>query len=58
MNDINAARREKVATEARAEANKITLVRQAEAEAKALAVRESRESTRRSSMGYATRFKL
>src|SRR6516164_6653487 len=33
MNDINAARREKVATEARAEANKITLVRQAEAKA-------------------------
>jgi regulator of protease activity HflC (stomatin/prohibitin superfamily) len=33
MNDINAARREKVATEARAEANKITVVRQAEAKA-------------------------
>lgn len=29
MNDSNAARREKVATEARAETNKITLVRQA-----------------------------
>lgn len=38
MNDINAARREKVATEARAEANKITLVRQAEAEAEAKAL--------------------
>lgn len=35
MNDINEARREKVATEARAEANKITLVCQAEAEAEA-----------------------
>lgn len=39
MNDINAARREKVATEARAEAQKITLVRQAEAEAEAKALR-------------------
>jgi regulator of protease activity HflC (stomatin/prohibitin superfamily) len=38
MNDINAARREKVATEARAEANKITLVKQAEAEAEAKAL--------------------
>jgi regulator of protease activity HflC (stomatin/prohibitin superfamily) len=38
MNDINAARREKVATEARAEAQKITLVRQAEAEAEAKAL--------------------
>jgi regulator of protease activity HflC (stomatin/prohibitin superfamily) len=38
MNDINAARREKVATEARAEANKITLVRQAEAQAEAKAL--------------------
>lgn len=38
MNDINAARREKVATEARAEAHKITLVRQAEAEAEAKAL--------------------
>ena len=38
MNDINAARREKVATEARAEANKLTLVRQAEAEAEAKAL--------------------
>jgi len=38
MNDINAARREKVATEARAEASKITLVRQAEAEAEAKAL--------------------
>jgi regulator of protease activity HflC (stomatin/prohibitin superfamily) len=38
MNDINAARRQKVATEARAEANKITLVRQAEAEAEAKAL--------------------
>ncbi len=38
MNDINAARREKVATEARAEANKITLVCQAEAEAEAKAL--------------------
>jgi regulator of protease activity HflC (stomatin/prohibitin superfamily) len=38
MNDINAARREKVATEARAEANKIQLVKQAEAEAEAKAL--------------------
>jgi regulator of protease activity HflC (stomatin/prohibitin superfamily) len=38
MNDINAARREKIATEARAEAQKITLVRQAEAEAEAKAL--------------------
>jgi regulator of protease activity HflC (stomatin/prohibitin superfamily) len=38
MNDINAARREKVATEARAEANKISLVKQAEAEAEAKAL--------------------
>jgi len=38
MNDINEARREKVATEARAEANKITLVCQAEAEAEAKAL--------------------
>ncbi|PYT68126.1 MAG: SPFH domain-containing protein [Acidobacteria bacterium] len=38
MNDINAARREKVATEARAEAQKITLLRQTEAEAKAKAL--------------------
>lgn len=39
MNDINAARREKVATEARAEATKITMIAtaQAQAEAKALA---------------------
>jgi len=36
--DINEARREKVATEARAEANKITLVCQAEAEAEAKAL--------------------
>lgn len=38
MNDINAARREKVATEARAEANKITIVKQAEADADAKAL--------------------
>lgn len=38
MNNINAARREKVATEAKAEANKITIVKQAEADADAKAL--------------------
>jgi len=38
MNDINAARREKIATEARAEGEKIMLVRKAEAEAEAKAL--------------------
>ncbi|HLG97189.1 MAG TPA: SPFH domain-containing protein [Bryobacteraceae bacterium] len=38
MNEINAARREKIATEARAEAAKITLVKKAEAEAEAKAL--------------------
>jgi regulator of protease activity HflC (stomatin/prohibitin superfamily) len=38
MNDINAAHREKVATEARAEASKITMVKQTEAEAEAKAL--------------------
>ncbi len=38
MNDINAARREKVATESRAEANKILLIKNAEAEAEAKAL--------------------
>ncbi len=38
MNDINAARREKVVTEARPEASKITMVKQAEAEAEAKAL--------------------
>jgi regulator of protease activity HflC (stomatin/prohibitin superfamily) len=38
MNEINAARREKVATEARAEANKILKVKEAEAEAEAKAL--------------------
>lgn len=38
MNHINAARREKVATEAKAEGNKITVIKQAEADAEAKAL--------------------
>lgn len=38
MNDINAARREKVANEARGESNKILIVKQAEADAEAKAL--------------------
>lgn len=38
MNDINAARRERVATEARAAANKLTIIAQAEADAEAKAL--------------------